>query len=128
MASPELFAALLLALSVGCAAGAPLPQWKHLSSKEGDLPVPNGGTQQTACVVFDIDKDGRADIVLAERTQAPAIVWLRPTADGWEKYVIDDTLQLIARTVHRITPGRCAPRDPGRSKPHPRLAYRAGAA
>ena len=42
--------------------------------------------------------------------------------------LIDDTLQLIARTVHRITPGRCAPRDPGRSKPHPRLAYRAGAA
>ena len=42
---------------------------KHLSSKTGDLPEPNGGKQQMACVVFDIDQDGAADIVIAERTQ-----------------------------------------------------------
>lgn len=75
------------------AADLPLPTWKHLSSKNGDLPEPNGGKQQTACVVFDIDQDGAADIVIAERTQAPAIIWLRHTKTGWDKYVIDDTKQ-----------------------------------
>ncbi len=75
------------------AADVPLPTWKHLSSSRGELPPPNGGQQQTACVVFDIDQDGAADIVIAERTQAPSIVWLRHTATGWRKYVIDDTAQ-----------------------------------
>ena len=42
--------------------------------------------------------------------------------------VIADTLDNLARTVHRITPGRSAPRDPNRDKPHPCLAYRAGGA
>lgn len=82
----------LLGLLVA-AAELPLPAWKHLSSKSGDLPTPNGGTQQTACVAFDIDGDGAADVALAERTQAPAIIWLRCTAHGWEKFVIDDSYQ-----------------------------------
>jgi hypothetical protein len=42
--------------------------------------------------------------------------------------VIADTLDILARTVHRITPGRTAPRDHNRDKPHPSLAYRAGGA
>ncbi len=75
------------------AADIPLPAWKHLCSKTGDLPQPNGGTQQTACVAFDVDRNGTADIVIAERTQAPAVVWLRRTSAGWEKLVIDDTRQ-----------------------------------
>jgi len=62
--------ALLAASLAGAIAGVPTPTWKHLSSRSGDLPVPNGGKQQTACVVFDIDRDGAADIVIAERTQA----------------------------------------------------------
>jgi len=82
----------LLAAAAGGAEIA-LPAWKHLSSKTGDLPPPNGGPQQTACVVFDIDKDGAADIVLGERTQAPALIWLRHTETGWDQYVIDDTQQ-----------------------------------
>lgn len=86
---------VLLSLSLAAAADVPMPKWKHLSSKEGDLTVPNGGTQQTACVVFDVDGDGRTDIIIAERTQSPAIIWLRPTANGWEKYVIDDTKQRV---------------------------------
>lgn len=87
--------AVLLALSLTAAGAAEiaLPAWQHLSSRNGDLPAPNGGTQQTACVTFDIDGDGAADIVIAERTQAPAIIWLRHTARGWEKFVIDDTFQ-----------------------------------
>src|SRR5207248_3013336 len=81
--------ALLCAASLG--AGGTRVRWRHLTSKNGQLPVPNGGTQQTACVVFDIDGDGVNDIVLAERTQAPSVIWLRRTKDGWAKYVIDDT-------------------------------------
>ena len=42
--------------------------------------------------------------------------------------LIGGTVELIARTVHRFTPGRTAPRDPNRSKPHARLAYKAGGA
>jgi hypothetical protein len=84
---------LTVSLTGATAADIPLPAWKHLSSKTGALPVPNGGKQQTACVVFDIDKDGVPDIVIAERTQAPAIIWLRHTKSGWDKYVIDDTKQ-----------------------------------
>jgi hypothetical protein len=82
-----------LFLTAAYAADVPLPTWKHLSSKTGDLPEPNGGKQQTACVVFDVDRDGAADIVIAERTQAPAIIWLRHTKTGWDKDVIDDTRQ-----------------------------------
>ena len=87
--------ATLLTISVtqASAADLPIPKWKHLSSKTGDLPVPNGGQQQTACVLFDIDNDGVADIVLAERTKAPSIIWLRHGPIGWNKYVIDDTQQ-----------------------------------
>ncbi len=88
-------AAVVLALSFAgaFAADIPLPSWKHLSSKTGDLPVPNGGKQQTACAVFDVDRDGSADIVIAERTAAPAIIWFRHTKTGWEKFVIDATQQ-----------------------------------
>ncbi len=56
-----------------------MPAWKHLSSRQGELPTPNGGKQQTACVTFDIDGDGASDIVIGERTQAPAIIWIRHT-------------------------------------------------
>jgi hypothetical protein len=80
--------ALLCAVPLGAQTGR--VRWRHLTSKNGQLPVPNGGTQQTACVVFDVDGDGVNDIVLSERTQAPSVVWLRRTKDGWEKYVIDD--------------------------------------
>lgn len=86
-------AAVIGAAMAASAAEPALPAWKHLSSRAGDLPVPNGGSQQTACVVFDIDRDGRTDVILAERTQAPAIVWMRPSSNGWAKYTIDGTRQ-----------------------------------
>jgi len=73
----------------GVGLGADFPQWKHLSSKTGDLPVPNGGKEQTACLVLDVNKDGLNDIVIAERSQAPSIVWLRRNADGWTKYPVE---------------------------------------
>jgi len=80
----------LLSLSrVCCPAGVPVVSWRHLSSRKGDLPEPNGGKQQTACVVFDIDGDGSCDIVIAERTRPPALVWFRKSGRTWRKYVID---------------------------------------
>ena len=86
---------LILVLSALTAASAatvpPLPVWKHLSSRDGTLPQPNGGKQQTAAIVFDIDGDGADDIVIGERTRAPALVWIQHTDAGWKKHVIDNT-------------------------------------
>ena len=64
--------------------------WVHLSSRNSDLPTPNSGSQQTASLVLDIDKDGVNDFVITERTAAPAAVWYRRTKKGWTKYVIED--------------------------------------
>jgi hypothetical protein len=75
--------------SIAAAAESPLPAWKHLSSQAGELAKPNGGKEQTACLVLDIDCDGRNDIVIAERSQAPSLVWLRQTGQGWSKYLVE---------------------------------------
>jgi chitinase len=64
-------------------------QWRHLSSRHGDLPVPGESTQQTGCVVADLDHDGVNDFVLSFRQKAPALVWYRRTKSGWDRYVID---------------------------------------
>ncbi len=65
------------------------PQWQHLSSKNGDLPVPGQSTHQTAAIVADLDKDGLNDFVLGFRQKAPALVWYRRTKSGWARYVIE---------------------------------------
>ncbi len=65
--------------------------WIHKSSTTADLPVPNAGSQQTCCVVCDIDKDGVDDFVVGERTKTPSVVWYKYNGEGWNKYVIDDT-------------------------------------
>ena len=81
---PALFVtALLLAAQPGGV------RWRHLSSKNGDLPAPNPGKQQTSCTVFDIDKDGVNDFVITERTEAPGVVWYRRNPKGWTKYVLE---------------------------------------
>jgi hypothetical protein len=66
--------------------------WKHLSTKDGDLPVPNAGTQQTSATVLDIDRDGVNDFVITERTATPTVVWYRRSREGWNRYVIEKTL------------------------------------
>ncbi|MGH7996437.1 MAG: FG-GAP-like repeat-containing protein [Opitutaceae bacterium] len=94
MSKPLIFAVALLAGFAGSLVGATgpaFPIWKHLSSRTGDLPEPNGGRQQTAAVICDVDGDGVNDFILAERTQAPALIWMRYTSKGWVKYVIDNT-------------------------------------
>lgn len=47
---------------------------------------------QTGAVVADFDNDGVNDFVLSFRGQAPALVWYRRTATGWDRYVIDKDL------------------------------------
>ena len=71
--------------------GAGVVKWKHLSSVNGDIEAPNSGTQQTASLVLDIDKDGVNDFVIAERTKAPSVVWYRRGKTGWTKYPVDTT-------------------------------------
>jgi hypothetical protein len=75
---------------VGLSPGAEFPQWKHLSSATGDLPVPPGGSkQQTAAVIGDFDSDGVNDFILGFRQKPPALVWYRRSAAGWDTYVIE---------------------------------------
>jgi hypothetical protein len=63
--------------------------WQHLSSSTGDLPVPGPSTQQTGAIVADLGKDGTNGFVLSFRQTAPALVWYRRTAHGWDRYVIE---------------------------------------
>ena len=69
--------------------------WKHLSTVNNELPIPSNGGQQTATLVTDIDKDGDADIFISERTNKPALSWLRYTEGKWEKYIVDENLLRI---------------------------------
>ena len=78
--------AVLLLCNSGHSAGV---KWRHLSTVNGDLPVPNPGNEQTASLVCDIDKDGVNDFVIAERTKAPALVWYRRGTTGWTRYIVN---------------------------------------
>ncbi len=62
---------------------------RHLTTTDGSLPPANGGTQQTATAVFDVDGDGVNDFLIAERTQAPAVLCFRRVKAGWERYVVE---------------------------------------
>lgn len=63
--------------------------WIHLSSIEADIPKPDVG-EQTSSLIFDIDKDGVNDFVIAGRSKEISMVWFRRTRDGWERYLIDN--------------------------------------
>lgn len=80
---------------------APTINWVQLSSRTNGLPSPNGGSQQTASLVVDVDKDGTQDFILCERTSAPSVVWFRRIAGIWTKYIIDNsTLKIEAGGAH----------------------------
>ena len=85
------FNSTLLLVAAACVWAQPggAAQWKHLSTINGDLPVPNSGKQQTSATVFDIDKDGVNDFVITERTAAPSVVWYRRGKTGWTRYVLE---------------------------------------
>jgi hypothetical protein len=73
-------------------------RWRHLSSRHGDLPVPGESTQQTGCIVADLDKDGLNDFVLSYRQKAPALVWYRRTENrrGLSPFVAGTTAPVVA--------------------------------
>ena len=70
-------------------------KWKHLSTARGDLEVPNGGDQQTAAAVFDMDNDGIVEFFITERTKAPSVVAYKYNGSGWDRFTIDDSPQRI---------------------------------
>jgi hypothetical protein len=79
------------------AAGGAAPDWTHLSSAKGELPDPAGSNQQTGALVAHLSKGRAADIVIAFRVHAPALIWIRRTEKGWTRHVIDrDFLPLEA--------------------------------
>ncbi|MDO8541569.1 MAG: VCBS repeat-containing protein [Opitutaceae bacterium] len=87
MIRPAVLPALLLALL--CVTRAAEPQWQHLSSSAGEMPVPGPSNQQTAAIVCDLDGDRKNDFVLGFRVTAPALVWYRRAAKGWDRIVIE---------------------------------------
>jgi hypothetical protein len=90
---PAIFALTIAGLIITPGGNARPPEatlkWKHLSTKTGDLPIPNAGAQQTASLVLDIDKDGVNDFVITERSEAPAAVWYRRGKQAWTRYAIE---------------------------------------
>ena len=79
-------------------------KWKHLSSANGDIEVPNEGDQQTAAALFDMDRDGFNEFFITERTKAPSVVAYKYNDKGWDRYIIDNTAQRIeaGSAVHDI--------------------------
>lgn len=69
--------------------------WRRLSTENDELPMTNGSNQQTASMVTDINNDGINDIIITDRSIAPAVVGMIYTPDGWERYVIDEEMVLI---------------------------------
>lgn len=65
-------------------------QWRKLSSSSGDLPNPGGSTEQTGVLLARLDKRKAPGIVISYRVHDPALVWLRRTTAGWDRYVIDN--------------------------------------
>ncbi|MFC2124236.1 FG-GAP repeat domain-containing protein [Bacteroidota bacterium] len=76
-------------------------KWKHYSTVNGDMDVPNEGGQQTAALVLDIDKDGINDFVITERTSTPSVTWYKFNNYKWDRYIIDDgPLRIEAGSTH----------------------------
>jgi FG-GAP-like repeat len=85
-----------LLAAAGGAEAEDRPTWTRLSSKTGDLPRPGTATQQTACLVLDIDKDGLNDIVVGSRVEGASLAWYRREAGGWSIHPIDRGLNIEA--------------------------------
>ncbi|MEX2233174.1 MAG: VCBS repeat-containing protein [Cyclobacteriaceae bacterium] len=63
--------------------------WKHFSSAKGDFPAPGVGNQ-SATLIFDIDKDGKDEIVIAGWGET-SMVWYRSKGDSWERHLLDNS-------------------------------------
>jgi sugar phosphate isomerase/epimerase len=69
--------------------------WVHISSKNGQIDIPNNGTQQTSSAVGDFDNDGVNDFCISERTESPSLVWYRRTDKGWDRYIVESDLMSL---------------------------------
>lgn len=66
-------------------------KWKQFSSINGELPTPNGGKEQTSCLVADLDKNGFQDFVITDRSVTPSVLWYRFDNGKWETFTIDNS-------------------------------------
>jgi hypothetical protein len=81
-----------IAAAISIAGDADGASWTYYSTERGNIPQPNVGSQQTASLVLDIDKDGTDDFIITERTKTPSVVWYKYQGDGnWARFVIDNT-------------------------------------
>ena len=62
--------------------------WKHLSSSQADF-VPPGVGNQSALLVFDMDKDGKEEMVVAG-WGTTSMVCYKMNGETWEKYLLDN--------------------------------------
>ncbi len=68
-----------------------LIEWQHLSTEDGQLPIPGQATQQTASLILDIDRDGNNDFVVGSRQGSfNSLVWYRRDQGGWTLFTIED--------------------------------------
>ena len=63
--------------------------WTRRSTRNGDL-APAGVGPQSSAVVFDVDRDGRDDFVIAGWDPGTSMVWFRSSDGAPEPYLIDD--------------------------------------
>lgn len=61
--------------------------WQAVSG----IPAVNTGREQTDGLLFDIDKDGLLDLLVAERTQTPSVAWYKRSGNTWAKKPIYNT-------------------------------------
>jgi hypothetical protein len=66
-------------------------KWKHLSTKNGDLPPTNGGYEQTSSLVADIDKDGVNEFFITDRSVNPSVIMYKYNKGRWDRYMIDNS-------------------------------------
>lgn len=66
-------------------------EWTLISSKNRNIPPPGPSTQQTACLILDVDKDTMNDFIVASREAGPSVLWYRRNKLGWTKYLVDNT-------------------------------------
>ncbi len=65
------------------------PCWRQHSTQTRDVAAAGVGPQSSA-VVFDINKDGRDDFVIAGWDPETSMVWFRSTDSGPQRYLIDN--------------------------------------
>lgn len=80
---------LIAAVAIAHSSGQEAVTWKHLSSANGDLPIPNHGTEQTSLTVGDFGHDGLPGFIVTERTSPDSVVLYRQVKGVWQRSVIE---------------------------------------